>query len=346
MAYINKQESLPSNFLYYWLISFSSFFQPELLRYSSTILLGLLVVSRYIIVYVFLRQWYNNVFSITQYNLISLSLIFLSSIFLPQLLYHRAYLGSFTPNIWHNSTTIAVMPFALLLFYITVNQIKKFSWHRLIMIIVLVNLNASIKPSYLFVYACALPLTLVICKGLSRSFFLQVIPSIAALLIIYILSVLIYQGEDNSENIAIQLNPFFVYASWHNNPSLLITFLLFLASILTSWAFPLYVFLKKGVKKNDIYSVFSIIGVIGALIISILFAETGIRTFHGNFFWQVYISSFIFFLVAVKQSIFELTNNIGTIKIRYLNAYQILFGLHLSFGILYILKLLLFRSFF
>ncbi len=62
------------------------------------------------------------------------------------------YLGSFSPNIWHNSTTIFVIPFVILLYRESCQQLLPFNSKRLWIIVLLILINVCIKPSfYLFI---------------------------------------------------------------------------------------------------------------------------------------------------------------------------------------------------
>jgi hypothetical protein len=126
--FIDGAGRLPGNFLYYWLISFFSGFNKSYLYLSSIFILGCSVLLKYMVVYSLLKKWSiaKNI-SYKTITVISLALITLTSIYIPQLIFHRFYLGSFSPNIWHNSTTIAVFPFAILLFSESVKQINHYS---------------------------------------------------------------------------------------------------------------------------------------------------------------------------------------------------------------------------
>jgi hypothetical protein len=339
-AYIHREKALPANFLYYWLTAVISFFNVEWIKGASITLLATFVVLKLILTYSYLIQGikdlHKNRIAII---VLSLLLLFAFSIFLPQLIFKRAYIGSFPPNVWHNSTTISVMPFAILLFWLTINQIKSFSWKRLLLILLLVIINASIKPSYLFVYVGALPFTFILTQKLSYKTFYQLIPSAFALLLVFVLKTLIF---DNSGNASIEIKPMLVYSYFHKSLNTPFLILYFSLSLITSFAFPIYVIFKKGIKRNDIDLIFSTVSIVGALFIYILLTETGERWWHGNFAWQIVISSYILFLVTAKKVHLELTSPIRRLAP---NKYQIIFGLHITFGLLYVLKLFLFQSY-
>lgn len=335
--YINN-DRLPANFLYYWIISTLSFNKEAFLLHSSITVLSIFVLLKYIATNWVLLNLLKNKDRMT-INLLSFCLILVSAIYVPQLLIQRSYLGSFTPTIWHNSTTIAVVPFALVLFLVSVQQIKQFAWPRLILISGLIILNLLIKPSYLFVYVGALPFTYLVTRRISRDIFLQALPFFMAIVFIFLQKTMIYGTPQVYSDSSIELGFLDVYQSWHDlQMAPLVIF--FTASVVTSIAFPIYVLYKKGLKKTDTSFIFAWISVIGALAIFIFVTETDTRADHGNFMWQVFISVFILFVVSVAKSYKELTARSWKP-----NLFQILFALHLFMGGLYILRLFVYPSY-
>src|SRR5262249_45130307 len=79
------------------------------------------------------------------------------------------YLGRTTCNIWHNSTTIFLMPFAVLLFYQTYLLLHRGST-SLPALAALIVLNVAAKPSFVMVMGVALPLIAFARCRLSRPF--------------------------------------------------------------------------------------------------------------------------------------------------------------------------------
>ncbi len=345
--FINGTANLPGNFFYYWLISFFAGFNTSYLHLSSILVLGFSVLLKYTLVYSLLRKWtpQENI-SYKTISAISLALIVLSSIYLPQLIFHRVYLGSFTPNIWHNSTTIAVFPFAILLFTESVKQINRFSKGRIYLILLLVIINAIIKPSFLFVYVGALPLVVwFVHPKISPSlYFKQIFPAVFALSLVFIQKYLIFNSESvYKSDASIVIDPFYVFNSWHSGLSYFQNLILFAGSVVSSLLYPVFVFSRIKITRQNTDILFSIVSMIGALLIFILFKETGSRMLHGNFLWQTFICSFILFLVAVKHSIVALSEPI--LKNKKPNLYKIIFTMHVIFGLLYIVKLVAFKSY-
>ncbi len=331
--YINNG-ILPPNFFYYWLISVLAFKNIAYLMYSSVIALTIFVFLKFYVIRFVLHDLLakkDELFT----NLISFALIFITSIYIPQLFLKRIYLGSFPSTIWLNSTTIAVVPFALLLFWITIKQINKFKWSRFVIILILILINLIIKPSFIFVYVVALPLTFIITKGFSGDLFKQLLPVIFSLVFLYIQKIMVYDTPGIYRESSIEISFMLAYKLWHEfGMTTLILF--FISSIITSLAFPIYVLYKKGIRKNDIHLIFSWISTVSAFLIFIFISETGYRTKHGNFSWQIFISVFILFVVSAATSYKELTSLSWKP-----NKYQILLGLHLFFGLMYGFKIII-----
>lgn len=344
LKYLSGEGSLPANFLYYYIVSLFTFDTTQSVSYASIILLALSIGFKFLTICWFLE--FKNSYPINHYYLIFLSilLLFITPLYIPQLTLGRFYLGSFTPTVWHNSTTIFLLPFAILLFILTIKQLNSFSWNKFFIIIGLVIINAAIKPSYLFVYVGALPFILLFTKYCNlKAVLKQLLPAVIAMLIIIFQKELIYETESvYSGNASVVLAPFKVYNAWHGF-SLCKLLVFFLISLITSVLFPLFVLIKKGIKRNDLTAIYTWVSYFGAILIFILFAETGERWAHGNFFWQIVPSTFILFLVAVKKSLPELSFPNKSFK--DLNLFHVLLFLHILFGIVYAVRIPIYNSF-
>ncbi|MDG5800647.1 hypothetical protein QA597_09780 [Marinilabiliaceae bacterium ANBcel2] len=324
-----------ARFLYYWITSIVALKDPANLFKASLLVLASCTALKYIVSVIYLKPKLST-FNISKpYAVIAFFLIFVFPIFIPQYLFFgRTYIGTFTPNIWHNSTTIAVFPFAILLYHLTIKQLNSFSWQKFYAIIFLVAINAYIKPSFLFVYVGALPLTVLIIKRtISSSSLLQIAPILLALILIFTAKSELY---DTTVKHGIIFKPFLVYQATHAELSNLTLAFYILASFILSLLFPIYVFIRKRVSFNDPEFVFTSVAMIGALFIYFSFAETGPRQLHGNFGWQRFICSYLLFLVATKKAFKELTST----NIKTPNSYQIIFSFHIIFGLIYIYRLL------
>lgn len=339
MQFIKGEGALPANFLYYYIVSLFTFDLNQKVSLASIFLLAFSIALKFHVIIWYLKQ---KGFYQTSSILLALMLLFVSPLYIPQLAIGRYYVGSFTATVWHNSTTIFLIPFAILLFTQTIKQLSHFGWGRLFLILGLILVNAAIKPSYLFIYAGALPLTLFLSRNLTKKIAIkQLLPAFLALLVILLQSFLIYQTDSVYSSAGIEIAPFKVYKSWHSFSNLELV-LFFAASVITGILFPIYVFIRKGIERHDMASIFAITSFAGAILIFILFAETGLRWNHGNFYWQVVPAALILFLVSTSKVHAELTAPVKTQ--RCFNTYQLLFILHAIFGIIYTIRIPLSRS--
>lgn len=334
--HLENKSPLPQNFLYYLVVKTGALGSPSNLMISTIAILTIAVLGKFLLTVNYFANNYQSADNKTFQYLLAIVLVFSTAIYLPQyFIAHRYYLGSFTLNVWHNSTTIAVMPFAIMLFQQTMHQIKEgFSNKRLLIIILLILVNALIKPSYLFVYIGALPVTLLLLKPKVKTFVVQMYPVVVALLAVLILKLLIYNNEDTA---SVEIDPLLVYKYHHptlNNWQIVIILSL---SIILGYVFPIIASRSNTIKTFNIDVIFSSVALMGGIAMFLLFTETGERWWHGNFFWQIVISGYILFMVMARESF----NLLNIFKLKKLNILQIALLLHLLFGMVYILRLIL-----
>ena len=125
--------------------------------------------------------------------MVATSLIFVFSIPVGLFLSKSYYLGYFPANVWHNSTTMFVMPFAITLFLLSIQQLQHYSSKRFWWILVFILLNAFAKPSYLFIYFIVFPLFALYKYKLTPIFFKQIAPIFVGVIFVLIEYLLIYQ---------------------------------------------------------------------------------------------------------------------------------------------------------
>ena len=198
------------------------------------------------------------------------------------LIFRHYYLGSISPNLFHNPTTILSLPFALLT-YIAATRNSAF-----LKTISFAAACAMIKPSFLLSFAPSLGLMWLIGARHMKKLGL----SIAMTLIILLQFALIYHFEigsveESSSGITLS-SPLFVLRQMNA------TWYLPLA-LLSSFAFPIWHIAKQ--KELCIATINFVI----AFILAGTLKETGPREFHGNFLWQASIASFILFFEGGKQ---------------------------------------------
>lgn len=246
----------------------------------------------------------------------------------------RLYMFRIVPTVWHNSSLIAVFPFALLLFWEQFKAIELAPQpRRLGRLIGLVLLNILIKPSFFFVYAVATPLlTLWRERKPNGVFWMRLVPVVVGLGAVVLQAVLIYAfdyGSSDKEPSGLVVSPFQV-GRWLTMPGtrfdLLFTFCLPLAALVLFWrtlalrrlAYPILLFAVG-------FAIFTSIG------------ETGPRAQHGNFSWQNIITVYVLLLIttlAVAVTPDEPDSNWRR------QAYWGLLGLHALSGVWYVIRIL------
>jgi hypothetical protein len=287
--------SPPGNFLYYLSVYSVALFQTKtiFLQVSTVLLLSLAVTAKFTLTRIFLFQTFRSTVGSTAKNpsglLAVLSLLMLVVFSLPA---DDMYLGQIPPNVFHNSTTIFLMPFAFLLWWISYRQMVKPTRRGIIWLAVLAVANVLIKPSFFMVFAIAYPLMLMRCYGIGKTLLKNLIPVVvgaASLGVMYfVIFRLGYSGKSGVEA-GIVVRPFSVWSHWSSNIGL---------SLLASLAFPIVYccMYPKDLRKHVVLQ-YAVVGYVIAMAIFVLLSETGPRELHGNLFWQCVVCSYILFTV-------------------------------------------------
>lgn len=326
-----------ANFLYYLTIYTFAFFQnsTRLLYVASIIVLSLAMTAKFAITKRFIVSQAGG----TQKGNIPAGLflwlfpnLLLLAFSLPtsSALKGQFYLGQTPPNVWHNSTTIFLMPFALMLFWLSYVQILKPKKSRILLITILCALNIIIKPSFYFVFTLVYPIMLLRFIGIKKELWLNLLPIIIGSIILAGESYWIYKVEGPYwDTSSIAISPFLVWSYFSSN----IVF-----SIIASTLFPLVYlcFNWKEIFRNVLLQYAGLSYLVAILIFSTL-TEIGIRQFHANFSWQCIICNYILFTVVSMQFI----QKAGSIKkINWQNKLVLAsFLLHVIFGCLYLAKI-------
>jgi hypothetical protein len=127
--WINGRSILPATFLYYLTIYAVAFFQnnSQLLLIASAFILAASVTLKFIItrkiIYDSIKESEKIIYSWHWISIFSLLLILAFSLPAASNNPNWIYIGQIPPNVWHNSTTIFLMPFALLLFWSSYKQL-------------------------------------------------------------------------------------------------------------------------------------------------------------------------------------------------------------------------------
>ena len=156
VGYLDGTLPPQTNFLYYLTVYCVSFFSNkiECLIASSYLVLVAITFLKYILSRKIIHNEVskgNDIAGIMP-SVSAMLLLFIFSLPSVYILFGKFYIMSSPPNVWHNSTTIFVMPFVILLFWQSLKQLENYSAKRDLVLFILLVLNILIKPSFIFVY--------------------------------------------------------------------------------------------------------------------------------------------------------------------------------------------------
>ena len=126
------------------------------------------------------------------------------------------YLGYYVPNVWHNSTLLCMMPFAIITYFLTICQFEHFDQRRNRLITLSVVLGVLVKPSFFFVYVVACPICMFIKYRFRKEFFISLLPIAAGIICVSYEFFSIYGSSNvNDDNgIAINIVRLFTIGFW------------------------------------------------------------------------------------------------------------------------------------
>lgn len=326
---------LPPNFLYYLSVSLVTFFSTNIkyVLIGSVVVLAAALTLKFWVTVRCAAEWIGISHKKNAYNLLlfsSLGLLFLFCLPLPG---QNWYLGQFPPNIWHNSTTIFLMPFAILLFFYSYKYLDTANPNVLYIVTIYTVLNVLIKPSFFFSFALIFPIFGLFRFGFRKSFLQACLPVTIGAIGIIIQYFLIYHNPEynklvGSEGTTVAIGWLYVWRSISTNIPL---------SIFNSLLLPLLFMLgypKTFFSDNRIRYAFALL--LAGMIIFAVFYETGNRAFHGNFGWQNIISNYLLHFTIMIVFIELITNK------RYISKYDYLligvFIFEVIIGIAYVIK--------
>ncbi len=352
-SFVVNHDKLSPNFLYFFLLAVLSGFSKYYPVYyvSSIILLSFAITAKFLLNSIYIEK-YTRLSDNKTLSLI-LSFVLLFIIALPGAGYfsdNNFYFGQLTATVWHNSTIIFLMPFAMLLFFRSYELLFfKNSDHKnkiITQIVLLIILNALIKPSFLFTL---LPSVFVF--FIHNNLFLKTAHNKMQQLLPYVFGLLFIAAEyfviyklNYASNISIAvtdgsvpqilLSPFEVWKGFSDNIPV---------AIITSLFFPIvFIVTTKGeVLKNKMVQ-FALVNFIFGLLIWILLSEKG-RVYHANFYWQIVVTVYLLFFSMVL----DLVNRIKLKQLGALQQWLIsgAFLLHFIWGVFYWVKIIIFRGY-
>ncbi|MBE9468637.1 MAG: hypothetical protein IMY72_10025 [Bacteroidetes bacterium] len=336
----SKGEIFIGNFILYGLAGILTLFSNNFrfVTVAICLIIGSAVAFKICVAKSQIDKIYYNVKQKYRYKsmLFALSMVFVFAIPIPILFTDGFfYRGTFAPNVWNNSTTILLAPFAILLFYRSYEQIQKYSMKNNIIIIVLVILNIFIKPNFFFVFITVYSIFLFAKYNFKKEFFYSILPSIIGLGCIIIQYILIFKTNN-----AVFKEPSGVALS---NPAQLIElfpmYKLAPINVLFSLLFPLfYVVLNLKKMKRSLLFWYTFISFIVSILFFIFFIETGPRMLDGNFYWQIVICAWLCFFTALIALLKDIKQLGFTKQNKFLS---IIYALHIIFGLVYLSRYLL-----
>lgn len=295
---LEENRLFENNFLLYFVANLLTLFSGNvlLIKYVLVILIGVSNTTKYIIV----RDEFARRCSIMQARLASAALLF---VFIIPVLYflryfnlfksaNTMYLGYYVPNVWHNSTILCMMPFAILTFFLSIRQLKEYEKKRNGLITLFVALGVLVKPSFFFIWGVAYPICMFVRYRFSKEFFYSLIPVVIGLLFVLYEYLTIFNSGD--AEVVINVLPLFTTVFWSSHwLCLAISLALPMTFVLLYW---------EEVYK-DLEFWFILVMLVVALGISWCCHETGDRIMHGNFGWQVVPAMWFVYYYVLKTAL-------------------------------------------
>lgn len=298
----------------------------------ETFLVALILYIIYRVLLYYLKDKFNEIILL----LISISLIFVTSIYIP--FFNKfMYFGQGSPNTWHNPTTFIIKPIAILCFWGLVTYIQKYqhlSNKKLpIILSILFALSVWAKPSFAITFYPALLIFLIIYYRknfkIYWNIFLILLPSIILLAIQYYhtYSQSLASTNDMKDNIIFTF--FGVIRLWTKVPFI---------SLLLAIAFPLSILVidLKNVKKNQIL-ILSWLNVIIAYLEFAFLAEK-YKFPQGAFGFGYNLALFLLFIFSFIHLLNYIKSNTQKKQQIYAAICLIIYSLHLYSGVLYYLR--------
>ena len=337
----------PANFLYYFIVYLISFFSSNsiVLCWVSVFVLTFATFFKYVLVKKIITSELSASFTnpILWSSLVSFLLLF--SFSLPSLLVFKGLLStlSLSPTVWHNSTTIFVMPFVILLFWTSLKQLQEFKVKRLFVIAVLIVLNVLIKPSFIFVFVLVYPVFLLKKYSFKKLFWINLVPIILAFFVISIEYYYIYFESPAEDKSSIAIDLFHIINTRYAHGNWFYILAVFITTIVAGFLFPIVLLHRnRALFKEEMIQLAILCSIIGVSI-GITLYETGYRSLHGNLSWQNHMCSFLLFLACTVQLLKLIAANPLSWR-----AYRIeicIFALHFLSGVLYFFKVLITASY-
>jgi hypothetical protein len=209
------------------------------------------------------------------------------------------YLGQIPANVWHNSTVVFLMPFAVALFALAVRYLRTGDAGLVKWIVVLSVANVLVKPSLMFCFIPVFPIAALLRFGWGTPPFWRAIGiTVAAGAAVLAQYLYIYvakpEGTGMQNDGSVALGPLDVWHAYTKSIPL---------ALLASYVFPLVAVVVGGrrVLGNLGVQLALAMALVGVVEFALL-KETGSRQFDGNFLWQAIVTTYLLFLALVAAT--------------------------------------------
>lgn len=326
----------PANFLYYLAIHLASGLQAEFvpLLWASVAVLALAVAAKFAVGVAILSQA-----GARPGVALGLAALLLLAFSLPtqDLAAGRWLLGQTPPNVWHNSTTIALMPFAMALFWVSQRALREPTPQRDLAIAALSLANVLVKPSFFFAFAIVYPCLVLRHTGASRLLWRRLWPvafGAAWVGIQYLALFGLGIASQAPEQTSVRIEPFAIWSAYSSNIPV---------SVLASVLFPAaHLLLRSRDLRDSLLLRYALLLYLASIALMALLAETGPRRWHGNFFWQSFVACQLLFVSAASLLGPRLSAAPVAWRDRVLLAVLLLHG---AAGVAYLARLLFARTY-
>lgn len=341
---LEEHRLFSTNFLMYFLINLLTFFTGA--KYPMRAVLVLLLAAANTAKYTIVREAFREWTSSKTAKLASFSMLF---VYIIPLMYFlkplgiflsadNMYWGYYVPNVWHNSTILCMMPFAIACYLLSVKQFKQYTDRRNKYISLFLVLSVLVKPSFFFVYVIAYPIIMLSQYGLSKTFSKSLLPLLAGgICLVYEYVTIYYSGVNDGSSVVIDIAQLFTLDFWQSR-------ILYLVVSLSLPLLFLCLYGRTIVRDPEFW--FVLIMLVCGLGIMWCCRETGPRATHGNFGWQTIAAMwFVYFYMlktATSSEVSPLPQRGGYSQ----KAMLIIFGLHVIMGFVYLGKFLVTKSFY
>jgi len=154
------------------------------------------------------------------------------------------YIGQFPPMVWHNSTVLFLMPFAIGLYFATLKMLERPTRWLVGLVMLLVALNVAAKPSFVLAWIPAVPLFAVVNRLNRRAIVTSIVTSLYALALIGVQSHYIFHSAASArlykimdiQVTGVKIVPFYVWNVYSDNQ----LFSLLASNVLTLTAVAVY----------------------------------------------------------------------------------------------------------